>query len=75
MNAERMKLVLQQIADGTPRSQLHGQSLIALKRRGLIREEFVSDPNTRAMLDVKHYLTPKGSECLAALMLPSEEQA
>lgn len=60
MTAERIRSILQKIADGAPRNDFNAHSLASLERSKLIRCELVHDPVTNDICGVKHYLTPEG---------------
>lgn len=60
MTRERIRGILQKIADGAPRNDFNGHSLASLERRGLVRFAPVTDPISRAVLGVNLYLTSNG---------------
>jgi hypothetical protein len=60
MTPERIRSVLQKIADGAPRGDFHGHALNSMERRGWVRCEFFRDPVTKTIMSVKYHLTPEG---------------
>lgn len=64
MTDERTRAVLRLIADHASRDALHGQSLRALKKRGLIRAQY---SGLGLGLEVKHYLTQAGRDFLSSV--------
>lgn len=45
MSPDRIKTILQQVADRVPRDDLHGQSLRGLCKRGLLKRNYAADEN------------------------------
>lgn len=60
MTPERIRSVLQKIADGASRNDLHGHSIASLEKSGLVRCELVADPITKNISGVEVHLTPEG---------------